>query len=213
VVNSSLVEDPTIRLPGFDLYQLSLLNRFRTGQGHCNACHKKWVSLTTNYRYVTVVKPKQYHISKADYCAYMKQMKRLSTGWQHMAPSIRQPQQWHSTRISWQHSNALEIGWALRMPYSIKLRYYVTTAVWSGASVRWLYYTIPERSLCVVCYTWLSVIRTICCFYYANNIAIGVLMRLIHWCFYRLWIWYSRYPTSREYTWWGIGRLVLLPGR
>ena len=34
VVNSSLVEHPTIRLPGFDLHrrQWSLLNRFRTGQ-------------------------------------------------------------------------------------------------------------------------------------------------------------------------------------
>ena len=34
---------PTIRLPSFDLHrrQWSLLNRFRTGQGHCNACHKK----------------------------------------------------------------------------------------------------------------------------------------------------------------------------
>jgi len=44
VVNSSLVEDPTIRLPGFNLHrhQWTLLNRFRTGQGHCNACHKKW---------------------------------------------------------------------------------------------------------------------------------------------------------------------------
>jgi len=43
VVNSTLVVDPTIRLPGFDLHhrQWSLLNRFRTGQGHCNACHKK----------------------------------------------------------------------------------------------------------------------------------------------------------------------------
>ena len=43
-VNSSLVEDPTIRLPSFDLHrcQWSLLNRFRTGQGHCNACRKKW---------------------------------------------------------------------------------------------------------------------------------------------------------------------------
>ena len=44
VVNSILVVDPTIRLPGFDLHrrQWSLLNRFPTGQGHCNACHKKW---------------------------------------------------------------------------------------------------------------------------------------------------------------------------
>ena len=34
----------TADLPGFDLHrrQWSLLNRFRTGQGHCNACHKKW---------------------------------------------------------------------------------------------------------------------------------------------------------------------------
>ena len=44
VVNSTLMVDTTIRLPGFDLHrrQWSLLNRFRTGQGHCNACHKKW---------------------------------------------------------------------------------------------------------------------------------------------------------------------------
>ena len=35
---------PTIRLPGFDPHrrQWSLLHRFWTGQGHCNACHKKW---------------------------------------------------------------------------------------------------------------------------------------------------------------------------
>jgi hypothetical protein len=43
-VNSILVEDPTIRQPGFDLprRQWSLLNRFRTAQGHCGACLKKW---------------------------------------------------------------------------------------------------------------------------------------------------------------------------
>jgi len=52
VVNCTLVADPTIRLPGFDLHQRqwSLLNRFRTGQGHCNACHKKW-SFTDNELY------------------------------------------------------------------------------------------------------------------------------------------------------------------
>ena len=44
VVSSTLVVDPIIQLPGFDLHrrQWSLLNRFWTGQGHCNACHKKW---------------------------------------------------------------------------------------------------------------------------------------------------------------------------
>jgi len=40
MVNSHLVCDPTIRQPGFDLprKQWSLLNRFRTEQGHCGAC-------------------------------------------------------------------------------------------------------------------------------------------------------------------------------
>jgi len=44
VVNSHLVCDPTIRQPGFDLprQQWSLLNRFRTEQGHCSACRRKW---------------------------------------------------------------------------------------------------------------------------------------------------------------------------
>ena len=44
VVNSHLVCDPTIRQPGLDLpqQQWSLLNRFRTEQGHCGACRRKW---------------------------------------------------------------------------------------------------------------------------------------------------------------------------
>jgi len=44
VVISHLVCDPTIWQPGFDLprQQWSLLNRFRTEQGHCGACRKKW---------------------------------------------------------------------------------------------------------------------------------------------------------------------------
>ena len=38
------LNDPTIRQPGFALprQQWFLLNRFRTGQGHCSACKKKW---------------------------------------------------------------------------------------------------------------------------------------------------------------------------
>ena len=44
VVNSHLVCDPTIRQPGFDLprQQWSLLNHFRTEQGPCGACRRKW---------------------------------------------------------------------------------------------------------------------------------------------------------------------------
>ena len=49
VVNKSLVDDPTIRQPGFDLQRRhwSALNRFRTGQGPCRANLKKW-GLTTD---------------------------------------------------------------------------------------------------------------------------------------------------------------------
>jgi len=41
---SHLVCDPTIRQPGIDLpqQQWSLLNRFRTEEGHCGACTRKW---------------------------------------------------------------------------------------------------------------------------------------------------------------------------
>ena len=40
----SVIQDPTIQQPGFDLprQQWSLLNRFRTEQGHCGACRRKW---------------------------------------------------------------------------------------------------------------------------------------------------------------------------
>jgi len=44
VVNSHLACDPTTWQPGFNLpqEQWSLLNRFRTEQGHCGACRRKW---------------------------------------------------------------------------------------------------------------------------------------------------------------------------
>jgi len=50
MVNSFLVDDPTIQQPGFDLpwQQRSLLNHFRTAQGHCGACKKKWNQAATD---------------------------------------------------------------------------------------------------------------------------------------------------------------------
>jgi len=44
VVNSHLGCDPTIRQLGFDVprQQWSPLERFRTDQGHCGACRRKW---------------------------------------------------------------------------------------------------------------------------------------------------------------------------
>ena len=78
VVNAHLVDDPTIRQPGFALPQQlwSLLNRFRTGQGHSGACKKKWlqsVFLRLNYTLQTMM---------------------TLPGWPAMAPKcIRQQQQ------------------------------------------------------------------------------------------------------------------------
>jgi len=50
VVSFSLVEDPTIWQPGFNLpqQQWSLLNRFQTAQGHCGLCKKKWNQAATD---------------------------------------------------------------------------------------------------------------------------------------------------------------------
>jgi len=50
VVNFSLMDDPTIWQPGFDLsqQQWSPLNRFQTAQGHCGACKKKWNQAATD---------------------------------------------------------------------------------------------------------------------------------------------------------------------
>ena len=50
VVNHSLVGDPAIRQPGFFLCrrQWCLLNRFRTGQGQCRACLKRWEQATSD---------------------------------------------------------------------------------------------------------------------------------------------------------------------
>jgi len=50
VVNFSLVDDPTIRQPGFDLpqQQWPLLNHFQTAQGDCGACKKKWNQAATD---------------------------------------------------------------------------------------------------------------------------------------------------------------------
>ena len=50
VVNFSLVDDPTIRQPGFNLprQHWSLLNRFRTVQGHCGVCKKLWNQAVTD---------------------------------------------------------------------------------------------------------------------------------------------------------------------
>jgi len=50
VVSFTLVDDPTIRQPGFNFsrQQWSLLNRFRTAQGQCGVCKKLWNQAATD---------------------------------------------------------------------------------------------------------------------------------------------------------------------
>jgi len=90
VVNSILVVDPTIRLPGFDLHrrQWSLLNRFWTGHGHCNAWHKKWGFTDNELCDCGEIQTTSHIVNSCPLTkydggimhAYMKQMRLPSTG-------------------------------------------------------------------------------------------------------------------------------------
>ena len=90
VVNSHLVCDPTIRQPGFDLprQQWSLLNRFRTEQGHCGACRRKWrltdmicVPVAKPRPCLTLSNPVPWQNWMAAYLGYTLRMKTLFRGW------------------------------------------------------------------------------------------------------------------------------------
>ena len=98
VVNSTLVVDPTIRLPVLIFTDVSghCWTAFGQARATVMRARRNGVSPTTNY--VTVEKSRQCHTSStlvhwpnlpAVYCAYMKQMRLPSTGWQHMALSTR----------------------------------------------------------------------------------------------------------------------------
>jgi len=92
VVNSHLVCDPTIRQPGFDLprQQWSLLNRFRSEQGHCGVCRRKWrftlicVFVARSRRCPTLSNPVLWQSWMAAYPGYTLQMTTLFLGWQIM---------------------------------------------------------------------------------------------------------------------------------
>ena len=90
VVNSHLVCDPTIRQPGFDLprQQWSLLNRFRTVQGHCSACRRKWqltdtecVLVARPRRCLTLSNPVSWQNWMVAYLGYTLRMRTLFRGW------------------------------------------------------------------------------------------------------------------------------------
>jgi len=93
VVNSHLVCDPTIRQPGFDLprQQWSLLNRFRTEQGHCGACRGNGdlqtlicVLVARPRRCLTLSNPvpwQNWMVAYLGYSRYTLLMKTLFRGW------------------------------------------------------------------------------------------------------------------------------------
>jgi len=90
VVNSFLVCDPTIRQPGFDLprQQWCLLNRFRTEQGHCGACRRKWRLTNTDLcpcgetqTMSHIVDTVPWQNWMAAYLSYTLRMKTLFRGW------------------------------------------------------------------------------------------------------------------------------------
>ena len=92
VVNSHLVCDPTIRQPGFDLprQQWSLLNRFRTEQGHCGAVSAEGNGDLQTLTCVLVARPRRclrlsnpvpWQNWMAAYLGYTLRIKTLFRGW------------------------------------------------------------------------------------------------------------------------------------
>ena len=97
MVNSHLVCDPTIRQPGFNLpwQQWSLLNRFRTKQGHCGACRRKsrtyrhWsVSLWRDPDNILHCQILSWRNWMAAYLGYTLRMKTVFRGWPGMVHDI-----------------------------------------------------------------------------------------------------------------------------
>ena len=98
VVNSTLVVELTMQIHGFDLQwrQWLLLNRFWTGQGHCNACHKKWGFTNNELCDCGEIQTMSQIVNSCPLTKFdggllrlHEQMRLLSTGWQHMALSTR----------------------------------------------------------------------------------------------------------------------------
>ena len=81
---SHLVCDPTIRQPGIDLpqQQWSLLNRFRTEEGHCGACTRKWRLTDTDLCPCGETQTMSHIVeSCAAYLGYALRMRTLFHGW------------------------------------------------------------------------------------------------------------------------------------
>ena len=87
VVGSHLVCGPTVRQPGFGLPRL---NRFRTEQGHCGACRRKWQLTDTDLcpcgetqtrRCLTLSNPAPWQNWMVAYLGYTLRIRTLFHGW------------------------------------------------------------------------------------------------------------------------------------
>ena len=90
VVNHTIVTNPTIRQPGFDLPRRtwSLLNRFWKGQGPCRANLHNWglarsplVIVASDRPWTTLSTRVHWRNLKADWIYFMKRMMTQSYGW------------------------------------------------------------------------------------------------------------------------------------
>ena len=98
VVNSHLVCDPTIRQPGFDLsrQQWSLLNHFRTEQGHCGACRRKWRLTDTDLCPCGETQTISHIVESCPLTKLNGGLSRLHSGWRRC---FMADQFWFTTRI------------------------------------------------------------------------------------------------------------------
>ena len=104
VVNFSLVGDPIVRQPGFDLsrHHWSLLYHFRTNQGHCASCWKKWAlqqptfALVTNAKRCHILSTAAHRPSWRVGCSDYTQLMTLPlNSWWHTARKCTRQQQEH----------------------------------------------------------------------------------------------------------------------
>jgi len=103
VGNSHLLRYPTIRQLGFDLprQQWSLLNHFRTEQGHCSACKRKWWLTDTDLcpcgetkTMSHIVESCPWHYWMASYLSYTLRMNTLFCGWPVMVHDTHTRRRW-----------------------------------------------------------------------------------------------------------------------
>ena len=107
-INSSLVTDPTIRQPGFDLprREWSLLNRFCTAQGHCRACWKMWRLADDNRCQCGEI---QTMLHMVETCPFTK----FEGGLTHLHSADESTVKWLTSFEEWSHTITTTVDYAV----------------------------------------------------------------------------------------------------